>query len=120
MSYLGGLVQLRRLAMQGTGITSGSMPIVGRFSELQALDVAWTAVGSQGECCHWLPGTASSLVKTVTALYCEQCKGKHKNLPLGMPQDMLLGNSSFLVAYFNVEKGRCGGVTPSSRRCLNV
>ena len=48
MSYLQGLLQLRRLAVQGTGVTSSSMPVVGTFSELQALDIAWTAVDSHG------------------------------------------------------------------------
>lgn len=48
LSYLQGLVQLKKLALQGTGVTSTSMPIVGTFSELQALDIAWTAIDSQG------------------------------------------------------------------------
>lgn len=48
LSYLKGLVQLRRLALQGTGVTSSSMPVVGTFSELEALDIAWTTVDSQG------------------------------------------------------------------------
>lgn len=47
VSHLRGLVQLRRLALQGTAISS-SMLVVGGFSELEALDVAWTAVNSQG------------------------------------------------------------------------
>lgn len=58
MAHLWGLVQLRRLALQGTGITSSSMHVIGRFSDLQALDVAWTAVDSRGEMSHWLPGIA--------------------------------------------------------------
>lgn len=48
LSYLEGLVQLRRLALQGTKVTSSSMPVVGTFSELEALDIAWTTVDSQG------------------------------------------------------------------------
>lgn len=47
VSHLRELVQLRRLALQGTAISS-SMLVVGGFSELEALDVAWTAVNSQG------------------------------------------------------------------------
>ena len=46
--YLQGLVQLKKLALQGTHVTSTSMPMVATFSELQVLDVAWTAIDSQG------------------------------------------------------------------------
>lgn len=46
--YLQGLVQLKKLALQGTYVTSTSMPIIATFSGLQALDMAWTAVDSQG------------------------------------------------------------------------
>ena len=46
--YLEGLVQLRRLALQGTNVTSSSMPVVSTFSELEALDIAWTAVDGTG------------------------------------------------------------------------
>ena len=47
--YLQGLQQLRRLGLQGTTVTSAGMPLIGSLSALQALDLAWTAVDSQGE-----------------------------------------------------------------------
>ena len=47
--YLQGLQQLRRLGLQGTAVTSAGMPVIGSLSALQALDLAWTAVDSQGE-----------------------------------------------------------------------
>lgn len=48
MSCLQGLVRLRRLGLQGTGVTSSSMPVLGAFSELEALDIAWTSIDSHG------------------------------------------------------------------------
>lgn len=46
--YLQGLQQLRKLGLQGTAVTSAGMPLIGSLSALQALDLAWTAVDSQG------------------------------------------------------------------------
>ena len=48
LSYLEKLTQLKGLALQGTAVTSSSMPIVGRFTDLQALDIAKTTVDSKG------------------------------------------------------------------------
>ena len=48
LSHLTNLVQLRRLALQGTAVTTSSMPVVAGFTDLQALDIARTTVDSKG------------------------------------------------------------------------
>lgn len=48
VSCLQSLLQLKVLGLQGTAVTCASMAVVGALSGLHALDLAWTAVGSQG------------------------------------------------------------------------
>ena len=49
LPYLQTLQRLRRLSLQGTGLTSTGMPVIGSLTALQDLDLAWTSVDSQGD-----------------------------------------------------------------------
>lgn len=66
LSCLQGLVRLRRLALQGTGVTSSSMPVVGAIPQLEALDIAWTSVDSHGMPAGHLHCAANPRVTHVT------------------------------------------------------
>lgn len=90
LPYIQGLTQLRKLALQGTGVTSAGMPVIGALTALQDLDLAWTSVDSQGrppgpsaahhtlQSCCLCTSTAApgSTLQIVSALTAENSQGR--------------------------------------------
>ena len=68
LAHLQNLTQLRRLALQGTAMSSTSMLVLAAFTHLQALDIGCTTVDSKGTPPPLLPKPVTGLVACVRCI----------------------------------------------------